>query len=148
RFIKTYPAQEHVAYAYYLRGLINFRRGGHFAQRIFGRDSRSRHDQGYRLESFDDFSKLTRRFPDSKYADDARQRMIYLRNGLAQFEINVARFYLHNRDYVAAAHRAKYVIQHYQEAPQTGDALAIEARSYRELGMDKLADKTVAVLKL
>ncbi|HET8554057.1 MAG TPA: outer membrane protein assembly factor BamD [Rhodanobacteraceae bacterium] len=148
RFIKTFPAHKHIAYAYYLRGLINFDRAGHFAQRIFGRDARSRHDQGYRLESFDDFSKLTRRFPDSKYAADARQRMIYLRNGLAQFEINVAEFYLHTRAYVAAAHRAKYVIQHYQQAPQVADALAIEAISYRKLNMDKLAQQTLAVLKL
>ncbi len=148
RFIKTYPAQKHIAYAYYLRGLINFDRAGKFAQRIFGRDSRSRHDQGYRLESFDDFSKLTRRFPDSKYAADARQRMIYLRNGLAQFEINIAEYYLRTRAYVAAAHRAKYVIQHYQQSPQTGDALAILTRCYRSLDLDKMAQQTLATLKL
>ncbi|HEX7342081.1 MAG TPA: outer membrane protein assembly factor BamD [Rhodanobacteraceae bacterium] len=148
RFIKTYPAQKHIAYAYYLRGLINFDRAGRFAQRVFGIDSVARHDQGYRLESFDDFSKLTRRFPDSKYAADARQRMIYLRNGMAQFEINVAAFYLRARDYVASAHRAKYVIQHYQQAPQVADALAILTRSYRALGFPKLAKQSFDVLKL
>jgi outer membrane protein assembly factor BamD len=148
RFIKTYPAQKHIAYAYYLRGLINFDRGGQFAQRLFGRDARSRHDQGYRLESFDDFSKLTRRFPDTKYAADARQRMIYLRNGLAQFEINIAEYYLRTRAWVAAADRAKYVIEHYQQAPQVADALAILTRSYKELGLTKLADQSLAVLKL
>lgn len=148
RFIRTYPAHKHIAYAYYLRGLINFDRSGHFAQRLFGRDSRARHDQGYRLESFDDFSKLTRRFPDSKYAADARQRMIYLRNGLAQFEINVAEYYLRTEAYVAAAHRAKYVIQHYQQSPQVADALAIQTRAYKSLELDKLAGQSLAVLKL
>lgn len=148
RFIKTYPAHKHIAYAYYLRGLINFNRAGHFAQEVFGRDSRSRHDQGFRLESFDDFSKLTRRYPDSKYAADARKRMIYLRNGLAQFEINVAEYYLRTRAYIAAAHRAKYVVQHYQQAPQTGDALAILTRCYKSLKMPKLAKQSLAVLKL
>ncbi|HEX7338754.1 MAG TPA: outer membrane protein assembly factor BamD [Rhodanobacteraceae bacterium] len=148
RFIKTYPAQKHIAYAYYLRGLINFDRSGHFAQRVFGRDSRSRHDQGYRLESFDDFSKLTRRFPDSRYTNDARQRMIYLRNGLAMFEINVAEYYLRTRAYVASAHRAKYVIQHYQQSPETGDALAILTRSYLGLNEPKLAKQTRQVLAL
>lgn len=148
RFITTFPAHKHVAYAYYLRGLINFDRAGNFAQRLFGRDSNARHDQGYRLESFDDFSKLTRRYPDSPYADDARQRMIYLRNELAQFEINVAEYYLRTKAYVAAEHRAKYVIEHYQQSPQVADALGIQARSYRELGLDKLADKSLAVLKL
>lgn len=148
RFIKTFPADKHIAYAYYLRGLINFQRSGYFAQRVFNHDSRGRHDQGYRLESFDDFGKLMRRFPDSKYAADVRQRMIYLRNGLALFEINVAKQYLRNRDYIAAAHRAKYVIQHYQEAPQTADALAILTRCYLSLDMPKLAKQSRSVLQL
>lgn len=148
RFIKTYPANKHIAYAYYLRGLINFDRSSHLAQRVFGRDSNSRHDQGYRLESFDDFSKLTRRFPDSKYAADGRQRMISLRNNLAQFEINVAEQYLHHREYVAAAHRAKYVIEHYQQAPQAGDALAILTRCYLSLDLPKLAKQSRQVLEL
>lgn len=148
RFITTYPAHKHVDYAYYLRGLINFDRAGNFAQRIFGRDSNARHDQGYRLKSFDDFSKLTNRFPDSKYSKQARQRMIYLRNKLAQSEINVAEYYLRTEAYVAAAHRAKYVIEHYEGAPQVADALAIQTRSYTALDMDTLADQSRSVLKL
>jgi outer membrane protein assembly factor BamD len=147
RFIKTYPAHKHIDYAYYLRGLINFNRSATFSGRLFGQDQ-SRRDQGYRLQSFDDFSQLTRRFPGSKYAADARQRMIALRNGLAQFEINVAEFYLKRKMYVASADRAKYVIEHYQRAPQVADALAIMARSYKALNLPKLAAQSVQVLKL
>ncbi|MDA3914553.1 outer membrane protein assembly factor BamD [Oleiagrimonas sp.] len=147
RFIKTYPAHKHIDYAYYLRGLINFNRSSGFVQRLVSQDQ-SRRDQGYRLQSFDDFSQLTRRFPGSKYAADARQRMIYLRNGLAEHEINVAKFYFHHRLYVASAHRAQYVIEHYQRSPETGDALALLVRSYRKLGLDKLAQQSLAVLKL
>ena len=149
RFIKTYPTHKHVDYAYYLRGLINFDRTGGFIERVFQRtETQARRDQGYNLQAFDDFSELTRRFPDSAYAADARQRMIYLRNVLAQFEVNVAEFYLRHKAYIASADRAQYVIEHYQQAPQTGDALAILTRSYIGLEQPKLAEQTRQVLAL
>ncbi|HXS04077.1 MAG TPA: outer membrane protein assembly factor BamD [Rhodanobacter sp.] len=149
RFIKTFPANKHVDYAYYLRGLINFGRTTGFVERITkSTGGQSRRDQGYNLQSFDDFSELSRRFPDSAYTADARQRMIYLRNLLAQYEINVAEFYLHNKAYVAAADRSQYVVEHYQQAPQTGDALAILTRSYLALDQKELAAQTRDVLAL
>ncbi len=148
-FIKTFPTHKHVDYAYYLRGLINFDRTSGVIERYISRQSaQSRRDQAYNLQSFDDFSELSRRFPDSAYTADARQRMIYLRNVLAQYEINVAEFYLRNKAYVASADRAQYVVEHYQEAPQTGDALAILTRSYLALDQKALADQTRQVLAL
>jgi outer membrane protein assembly factor BamD len=147
RFIKTFPTHKHVDYAYYLRGLINFDRTSGVIERYINRESaQTRRDQAYNLQSFDDFSELSRRFPDSAYTADARQRMIYLRNVLAQYEINVAEFYLRNKAYVASADRAQYVVEHYQEAPQTGDALAILTRSYLALDQKALADQTRQVL--
>lgn len=149
RFIKTYPANPHVDYAYYLRGLINFDRTSGVVERYIRRTgAQTRRDQGYNLQSFDDFSELSRRFPDSAYTADARQRMIYLRNVLAQYEINVSEFYLRNKAYVAAADRAQYVIEHYQQSPQTGDALAILTRSYLALQQKAQADETRQVLAL
>jgi len=149
RFIKTYPANKNVDYAYYLRGLINFDRTGSVIERISKRTGgQSRRDQGYNLQAFDDFSELSRRFPDSAYTADARQRMIYLRNVLAQYEINVAEFYLHNKAYIGAADRAQYVVEHYQQAPQTGDALAILSRCYLALDHKTLAAQTRQVLAL
>jgi len=149
RFLKTYPANNHIDYAYYLRGLINFERTSGVIERyVYRENSQARRDQGYNLQSFDDFSELTRRYPDSAYAADARQRMIYLRNSLAQFEIDVAKFYLRNKAYVASADRSQYVIEHYQQAPQTGDALAILTRSYLALDHKELADQTRQVLAL
>jgi outer membrane protein assembly factor BamD len=149
RFIKTYPANKHVDYAYYLRGLINFDRTGTVFERLIpGSDKDTRRDQGYNLQSFDDFSELSRRFPDSAYTADARQRMIFLRNVLAQYEINVAEFYLRNKAFIAAADRAQYVIEHYQQSPQTGDALAILTRSYLALDHKALAEQSRQVLAL
>ncbi|HEX7325461.1 MAG TPA: outer membrane protein assembly factor BamD [Rhodanobacteraceae bacterium] len=146
-FIKTYPTQKHIAYAYYLRGLINFDRTESGVQRL-AKISPSRFDQGYSLQSFDDFNTLIARFPNTPYAKDARQRMVYLRNQLAQSELNVAIFYLGRKAYVASADRAKYIIEHYQRAPQVADALAVLAKSYHLMGEQKLADQTTAVLKL
>jgi outer membrane protein assembly factor BamD len=149
RFIKTFPTQKHVDYAYYLRGLINFDRSGGMVERLLNRrDQQSRRDQAYNLQAFDDFSELARRFPDSAYTADARQRMIYLRNVLAQYEINVAEFYLRNKAYVAAADRAQYVIEHYQQSPQTGDALAILTRSYLATEQNDQAAQVRKVLAL
>ncbi len=147
RFIKTYPAQKHIDYAYYLRGLINFDRTGTMLERLSQRSS-SRRDQGYALQSFDDFSQLVRRFPTSRYAADGRERMIWLRNGLAQTELNVAEYYLRNKAYVASANRAEYIVEHYQRSPQVGDALAVLAKSYKLLGRPQLAGQAESVLKL
>lgn len=147
RFIKTYPANKHVDYAYYLRGLINFDRTETGVQKLVG-ISPSRFDQGYALQSFDDFNTLIARFPNTPYAADARQRMIFLRNQLAQSELNVARFYLGRHAYVAAADRAKYIVEHYQRSPESADALAVMAKSYHLLGQQQLADQATAVLKL
>lgn len=147
RFIKTYPAQKHIDYAYYLRGLINFDRTGTLLERLSQRNA-SRRDQGYALQSFDDFSQLVQRFPTSRYADDARLRMIYLRNGLAQYELNIAEYYLRRKAYVASADRAEYIVEHYQRSPQVADALAVLAKSYKLLGRTQLAEQAESVLKL
>src|SRR6185437_2812070 len=109
-FIKTYPTQKHIAYAYYLRGLINFDRTETGMQKL-AKISPSRFDQGYVLQSFDDFNTLVARFPNTRYAADARQRMIYLRNQLARSELNVAEYYLQRKAYIASADRAKYIVE-------------------------------------
>lgn len=146
-FIKTYPTQKHVAYAYYLRGLINFDRTESGLQKL-AKISPSRFDQAYSLQSFDDFNTLIARYPDTRYAADARQRMVYLRNQMAEAELNVAEYYLQRKAYIGAADRAKYIVSHYQQSPQTADALAVLAKSYHLLGQQKLSDQTAQVLKL
>ena len=146
-YIKTYPASKDIAYAYYLRGLINFNRSGGILSRLFP-VNRTKRDQGYAVQSFDDFSQLLQRYPTSRYAADARQRMIWLRNGLAQFEMNIAFYYYDRQAYVAALNRAKYVLDHYQQAPQTGDALALMAQCYKKLHDVTLERQALSVLKL
>jgi outer membrane protein assembly factor BamD len=146
RFIKQHPTHANVDYAYYLRGLINFdRKTGFFARYLpedIGRDN------GTAKQAFLDFAELLKRFPDSKYSPDARQRMLYLRNSLAAAELNVARYYFRRGAYIGAANRAKNVIETYQQTPQAADALAVLAECYRREGQTTLAADTEAVLKL
>jgi outer membrane protein assembly factor BamD len=147
RFIKTYPAHKHIDYAFYLRGLINFDREEGLLERYAGLDMTQR-DQAFVRQSFDDFAALIKRHPESRYAADAKQRMIFLRDGMAQAELNVALFYLRQGAYVAAANRAKAIIETYDQSRQVGDALAILVKSYHELGQDKLSADAGRVLEL
>ena len=147
RFIKTYPAQRHIDYAFYLRGLINFNRSNGILDRWFGRHDAQR-DPSFDQQAFNDFAQLLQRYPQSRYADDARQRMIYLRNLLAQHELNVAMYYLRRHACIGAASRGKYIIEHYQSSPQSADALAIMSKCYDELGQTRLANDARKVLKL
>lgn len=147
RFIKTYPTHRHIDYAYYLRGLINFNRSGGFLERYIGQDMTKR-DQANLRQSFDDFGALITRYPNSAYAGDARQRMIALRNTMAQADLYIALYYFKREAYVASSNRAKEIVETYPQTPQVGDALAIMYKSYEKLGQQKLAEDAKHVLEL
>ncbi|MFB9068196.1 outer membrane protein assembly factor BamD [Pseudofulvimonas gallinarii] len=147
RFLKTYPTHSKADYAQYLRGIVNFYREMSFLGRFVELDPAHR-DLNAPRQAFTDFSKLLRDYPDSAYAADARQRMVYLRNTLARHEVQVAAYYLRRHAYVAALNRSKYVLENYQQAPETGDALALMVEAYERLGEQELADDTRRVLQL
>ncbi len=146
RFIRTYPTHRHVDYAYYLKALINFNRDNQILARLAQLDT-SQRDQGSPRQSFNDFADLIRRFPNSRYAPDARQRMVYLREELARHEIGVGLYYLQRKAYVAAANRGQYVIVNFPQSKYDGDALALMAESYKRLGDTKLSDDAKRVLQ-
>ncbi len=147
RFIKLHPRHPNVDYAYYLKGLVNFEQGKSFLDRILPRDM-SQRDPGAARQAFDAFSELVRRFPQSKYAADARQRMLYLKNLLAQHEVHVGDYYMRRGAYVAAANRARYVVENYQGAPAVPDALVIMAKAYKLMDLDDLSRDALRVLKM
>lgn len=147
RFIRTYPSHPNVDYAYYIRGLTNYDQRVGMLERIMPTRLRDR-DQTAAVEAFNDFDELCRRFPDSRYAPDARQRMVFLRNNLSAYEIDVARYYLRRKAYIAAANRARYLLETYPETPENGDALEIMHIAYTELDMPDLAEDAMRVLKL
>ncbi len=147
RFIKTNPRHPHVDYAYYMKGIVNFNRGQSFITRYIPQDTSER-DPGAAREAFYDFEALVKRFPDSKYTEDARMRMLFLRNNLAQHEVNVARYYMTRGAYLAAVNRSQYALERFQGAPAVGDAVGIMIRAYEALEMNDLADNARRVLKL
>ena len=147
RFIKLHPRHPNVDYAYYLKGLVSFDAGSSMLDRLVPKD-RSEHDAGATLQAFRAFEELVQRFPESRYADDSRQRMLYLKNLLALHEIHVARYYMKREAWLAAANRARYVVENYQRTPAVSDALAVMTIAYRELGFDDLAADAARVLKL
>ncbi len=147
RFIRTYPTHPNVDYAYYLRGLTYYEQNIGFLSRMFPERISTR-DQANAKLSFDYFSELVRRYPQSRYVPDARQRMVFLRNNLAAYEVEVARYYIRRKAYVAAVNRAKYVLETYPQTSAIGDALATMARAYKKMNLPELAADAERVLAL
>jgi outer membrane protein assembly factor BamD len=145
RFIKQYPNNPHVDYAYYVKGLANFNADIGVFGMAFGQDSTER-DPKASQDSFAAFKDLVARFPDSKYAPDARVRMQYLLNSLAKYEIHVASYYQRRGAHVAAVNRAKEVLTLYPNSTSTRDALLILVQGYDAMGMKQLRDDAQRVL--
>ncbi len=141
RFIRLNPQHPNVDYAYYMKGLANFDKSKSFLNFILPRNPSDK-DPAPLMASFDVFNNLVRKYPDSDYADDAKQRMIYLRNELAEHELTVANYYMRRGAYVAAANRATYTMEKYQGAPAMPQAVYTLELAYRQLGIDDLAYDT------
>ncbi|HFD91776.1 MAG TPA: outer membrane protein assembly factor BamD [Gammaproteobacteria bacterium] len=147
RYIKTYPRHPNVDYAYYIRGLANFDQASDFFSRLLDEDVAKR-DPGAAQESFRHFAELLERFPDSRYAPDARQRMIFLKNYLARHEIHVAHFYMRRGAYIAVIKRCQNVLETYPRTTSIPDALALMVDAYKILGLEPLAAEADSVLKI
>lgn len=146
RFIRTYPTHRNVAYLYYLRGLVNSGRDTVFFQRVWRLDA-SRRDLATPQQAFNDFSIVAERYPNSRYAADARVRMNELRDMFARHELETALYYLRRQAYVSAANRAKYLLETYPQSAHQNDAVATLAASYDALGNDVLAADAKRVLQ-
>jgi len=147
RFIRQNPRHTDLDYAYYMKGLINFSSETGFGKELFSAPLSER-DAGAARQSFDDFAELIRLFPNSKYAKDAQKRMIYLRNRLADYELHVANYYMQREAYLAAANRAKYVVDHYPKTPAVPKALEMMMISYNLLDLPELSENSRRVLLL
>jgi outer membrane protein assembly factor BamD len=145
RFIRLHPQHPNVDYAYYLKGLAAYNRNRSIMDRLFATDL-SKRDMTSAREAYADFALLLSRFPDSAYAPDARQRMLYLRNLLARAELNVASFYMERGAHVAAANRARFIIENYSKADAVPDALAVLVEANYKLGLEDAANDALAVL--
>lgn len=146
RFIRTYPTHRHIAYLYYLRGLSNSQRNTVFLSKVFSLDMSNR-DLSTPQQAFNDFSIVADRYPNSRYAADARARMVALRNQFARHELETALYYLRRGAWVAAAGRAKYLVETYPQTEHQNDAVAVMAEAYTQLGNETLAADARRVLQ-
>ena len=147
RFIKLHQGSPNLDYAYYLKGLITFNDDLGWLGKFTGQDLSERDPQAAK-DAFESFKVVAERFPDSKYAPDALDRMRYIVNSLAEADVIVARFYYQRGAYLASANRAQLVIRDYDRAPAVEEALYILYKSYEKLGMVELSNDTARVFKL
>ncbi|HST44513.1 MAG TPA: outer membrane protein assembly factor BamD, partial [Luteimonas sp.] len=146
RFIRTYPTHRNIAYLYYLRGLVNSNRDTVFLQKVWSLDA-SRRDLATPTQGYADFVIVTERYPNSRYAADARERMLALRNLFARHEIETSLYYMRRQAYVAAASRATYLLETYPQSEYQNDAVAVLAAAYDALGNDVLSKDARRVLE-
>ena len=147
RFIHLYPNSASIDYAYYMRALADMDQDRGWYLRYVPIDLSER-DPGTMRLAYQEFAQLIDRYPRSRYVADARQRMIYLRNLFASYELHIADYYFRKKAYVAAANRASEIVQRYSGAPEVKKALIIMIKSYRALGLEDLANQSLAVFKL
>ena len=145
-FIKLYPTRKNIDYAYYMKGVASFEKKGTRIDKFIKGNTRAIRDPKPLRDSQEAFEELLKRYPNSKYASDAKQRLVYIENGLAERELSVAKFYFDNQTYVAAVNRCKNIIYQYERSPAVEGALVLMEKSYVEMGLTDLADSTHQIL--
>lgn len=145
RFIKLHPNHPNLDYAYYLKGLATFNERG-IIEKYTKQEINDRDPKTLRV-SFNAFKELVERFPNSRYAKDATQRMIYLVNTLAMHEMHVARYYMQRKAYVAALNRTRYVLETYPNSSSVEDALVTMVSAYDAMDLTDLKNDTLRILK-
>tara|TARA_R110000796_G_scaffold11478_4_gene38443 strand:- start:26063 stop:26893 length:831 start_codon:yes stop_codon:yes gene_type:complete len=135
RFISLHPANPDVPYAYYLKALSYYEQISDV-----GRDQQMTQDA---MQALDD---IIRRFPDSKYARDAKLKKDLTVDHLAGKEMSVGRYYQDRQEFLAAINRFKSVLDKYQTTTHVPEALARLTECYLALGLEGEAKRTASVL--
>ncbi|MGH8217927.1 MAG: outer membrane protein assembly factor BamD [Steroidobacteraceae bacterium] len=143
-FVRENPTHPRVDYAWYIKGLVNFERSPNIVERLFHADLTKRPPVDAR-KSFDAFKTVVEQYPKSAYAHDAHERMVFLRNRLADYDVHVAEFYMRRGAYIGAARRATDCIEQYDGAPATREALEIMMQAYDKLGLKQREAQVRAV---
>lgn len=148
RFIKLHPTNESVAYAYYIKGLVSFKEDKSLIGVLLGKDDLSGRDATNMLEALEAFQNSYEQFPDSEYAPASRKQAKEMKDSLAEYEVNIAKFYFKREAYVAAVNRAERVIENFSTSPAVESALGVLLQSYNRMDMEDLADDSRSVLEL
>lgn len=138
QFIKENPVHKKLDYVYYILGLVHFDKQNHALENLFNID-RSKRPQNDMQDSMEYFETLISKYPDSEYVPDAKQRIVFIRERLAAHELRIAQYYARRQIYIAAANRAKIVVQKYPDTRAARGALSVLETSYTSLGMTDMA---------
>ena len=144
-FMRENPIHPRVDYALYIKGLAYFEDDPAFLERWFKKDTSLRPPKDVNL-AYSSLRRLVERYPSSQYAPDAEQRLVYLKNRLADYENHVADYYLRRGAYVASINRAKASLEQYNGAAGNARSLEIMAEAYDRLGLTELAADTRRIL--
>ncbi|NQY35298.1 MAG: outer membrane protein assembly factor BamD [Alteromonadaceae bacterium] len=145
RFLRLNPTHPNIDYVYYMRALINLSTETNLFQNLAGIE-RSDRDPTASRDAFNDFKIILTDHPQSKYAADARMRMIEIKSRLAKYELSVAKFYLKREAYASAANRGRYIVEYYSPSEEVEQALEIMVVCYEKLGLVELKNNARQVL--
>jgi outer membrane protein assembly factor BamD len=135
RYVQLYPSSEDAAYAQYIVGLSYFRQIKDVTQ-----------DQKESRRAIEAMEEVVQRWPDSEYVEDAQAKIRFARDQLAGKEMQVGRYYLERREYIAAAKRFRYVVEVYGNTRHVEEALARLTETYYAMGLTTEAQSAAAAL--
>lgn len=145
RFLRMYPNHLHADYVHYMQGVASYEQYYSYVYRVFN-INRSKRDSALAIQAFDDFKVLLQRFPNSRYASDARKRMVHLKNYIAYSELHISKYYLARGAYLAAVNRAKGILVNFDDTIVIKDALQVMVEAYHKLNMPELEQQASNLL--
>ena len=144
KFINKYPNLRSTPYAYYLKGVIAEEKSSSILDR-FVTDSAQRDVQSVR-DAYNFYTQLMNLFPDSKYSEEAENKLTKLKNILARHEFYVALYYTNIGSHIAAINRSKFIIENFPNSASIPDGLHLMAFNYDEINAINLADDVRKIL--
>ena len=144
KFIRLYPRNTNIDYAYFMKGMTGYYSDDGLFSDFLTLNLAKRDVTGAK-KSFADLTEFLIRYPESDYVDEARSRLVFLRNLIASNELDSAEYYLKRGAYVAALNRATYIIKNMPNTSEKKRALKIMREAYTKLGYDDYAEKVKAL---
>jgi outer membrane protein assembly factor BamD len=138
QFIKENPVHKKLDYVYYVLGLAHFDEENNRFENLL-RIDRNKRPQNDMQDAMEYFQTLVNKYPNSEYVTDANQRIVFIRERLAAHDLSIAQYYVRRGIYIAAANRAKNIIENYPDTQAARQALNILEVSYNGMGMTDLA---------
>ena len=135
KIINKYPSHKDLDYIYYMIAICNYEQLKNEAL-----------DGYYNDVALKSFNQVINRYPESKYAKDSRQKIVLVKSNIAAKHMEIGRFYLSNKKYIAALNRFKIVVNEFSITKFTPEALHRMVEAYYEMGMIEEASKTASVL--